>query len=44
MLQFTEERCNVVYKRPTDLRLGADVPVCCNLLVANILDEGARRG
>ena len=32
----------MVYKRPTDLNLLSDVPVCCNLLVANIFDEGAR--
>lgn len=30
----------MVYKRPTDLALHTDVPVCCNLLVANVLDEG----
>jgi hypothetical protein len=39
-LQFTEDRFKVVYKRPTDLKLKEDVPVCCNLLVANIFDEG----
>ena len=38
--QFPEERHRVVYKRPTDLKLKEDVPVCCNLLVANIFDEG----
>ncbi len=31
----------VVYKRPTDLALRADVPVVCNLLLADIMDEGA---
>lgn len=31
----------VVYKRPTDLALKADVPVVCNLLLADIMDEGA---
>lgn len=30
----------MVYKRPTDLKAPADVPVCCNLLLANVLDEG----
>ena len=35
-----EEKYSVVYKRPTDLKIKEDVPVCCNLLVANILDEG----
>jgi len=33
----------VVYKRPTDLALRADVPVVCNLLLADIMDEGGRR-
>lgn len=32
----------VVYKRPTDLALRADVPVVCNLLLADIMDEGAK--
>lgn len=40
MLQFSEEAFKVVYKRPTDLTLIGDVPVCANLLIANILDEG----
>ena len=39
-VQFEEERYKVMYKRPTDLALIADVPVCCNLIIANILDEG----
>eukprot|EP00887_Chlorella_sp_A99_P001822 scaffold19.g1822.t1 len=38
--QFSEEQFKVVYKRPTDLVLKDDVPICCNLLIANILDEG----
>lgn len=42
--QFPEERYRVVYKRPTDLKAPADVPVCCNLLLANVLDEGGFRG
>ena len=40
LVQFTEEQYKVVYKRPTDLRPQADVPICCNLVLANILDEG----
>lgn len=40
-LQFTEEQFKVLYKRPTDLKLKEDLSVCCNLLIANILDEGA---
>lgn len=30
----------MVYKRPTDLKIKEDVPVCCNVLIANIFDEG----
>ena len=41
-MQFHEDKFSVVYKRPTDLTLLSDVPVCCNLLIANIFDEGAR--
>ena len=41
--QFTEAQYRAVYKRPTDLKLLQDVPVCCNLLVANVLDEGGCR-
>ena len=37
---FTADRFLVLYKRPTDLGLLTDVPVCCNLLVCDILDEG----
>ena len=40
-MQFPADKFSVVYKRPTDLALLSDVPVCCNLLVANIFDEGA---
>jgi hypothetical protein len=39
-LQFDEERWRVIYKRPTDLALIQDVPICCNLLIANVFDEG----
>ncbi|PSC69443.1 arginine methyltransferase [Micractinium conductrix] len=38
--EFTEEQFKVLYKRPTDLKLKEDLSVCCNLLIANILDEG----
>lgn len=37
------EQVKVLYKRPTDLALKADVPVVCNLLLADIMDEGAPR-
>lgn len=30
----------MLYKRPTDLALREDVPVVCNLLLADIMDEG----
>ena len=39
---FNEEKYRVVYKRPTDLIIGKDVPICCNLLLCDILDEGDR--
>lgn len=36
-----EERTAVVYKRPTDLLLGPDVPVSCNvLLLDGLIDDG----
>lgn len=38
--EMEEERYSVIYKRPTDLKIKDDVAVCCNLLIANILDEG----
>lgn len=34
----------MVYKRATDLKLKEDVPIVCNLLIANILDEGGWAG
>ena len=37
---FEEDRFKVIYKRPTDLKLQSDVPILCNLLVCDILDEG----
>ena len=34
----------MVYKRPDDVRLVSDVPICCNLVVAtDMLDGGADR-
>ena len=30
----------VVYKRATDLALGKDVPICCNIILCDMLDEG----
>lgn len=36
-----DDRASVIYKRPTDLILGADVPVSCNvLLLDGLLDDG----
>lgn len=37
---FDQEAYKVIYKRPSDLRIIEDVPVCANVLVADILDEG----
>ena len=37
---FAEDRFKVVYKRPTDLSLKQDVPILCNLMLCDILDEG----
>ena len=39
---FPSETFTVVYKRPTDLALIRDVPVVCNLLLCDIMDEGER--
>jgi protein arginine N-methyltransferase 7 len=36
----SDDRATVVYKRPTDLALRADVPVVCNLLVCDMLEDG----
>ncbi len=30
----------MIYKRPSDLSLKADVPVCCNILICDMFDEG----
>lgn len=37
---INEDRYDVIYKRPTDLRLKQDVPVACNVVIANLIDEG----
>lgn len=37
---FPEDMYKVIYKRPSDLSLKADVPVCCNILVCDMFDEG----
>lgn len=37
---FDDSKFKVVYKRPTDLLIKEDVPVCCNLVLANMFDEG----
>jgi protein arginine N-methyltransferase 7 len=37
---ISEEQATVVYKRPTDLTLCTDVPVVCNLLVCDMLEDG----
>ena len=38
--QCPAERFKVVYKRATDLQLGKDVPICCNVVACDMLDEG----
>ncbi len=38
--KFSEELYSVIYKRPSDLSLKADVPVCCNILICDMFDEG----
>jgi hypothetical protein len=37
---YRDEQFKVVYKRPTDLALVKDVPICCNVLIADMFDEG----
>ena len=37
---FSEEQYKVIYKRPSDLAVKSDVPVCCNVLVCDMPDEG----
>ena len=38
---FSEAQYTVIYKRPSDLSIKADVPVCCNILICDMMDEGA---
>ena len=40
---FSEAQYTVIYKRPSDLSIKADVPVCCNILICDMMDEGAER-
>ena len=37
---FCDDQVKVVYKRPTDLALLSDVPVYCNLLLNDVIDDG----
>ncbi len=37
---YTDDQVKVVYKRPTDLVMKKDVPIVCNLLLCDILDDG----
>lgn len=37
---FERERYQVIYKRPCDLKIKEDVPICCNVIVSNIFDQG----
>ena len=37
---FCDDQVKVIYKRPTDLSLLADVPVYCNLFLNDIIDDG----
>ena len=37
---IADDRATVVYKRPTDLALRTDVPVACNVLVCDMLEDG----
>ena len=37
---FCDDQVKVIYKRPNDLALLADVPVYCNLLINDIIDDG----
>ena len=38
--EMEEEKYSVIYKRPVDLKIKTDVPICCNVLVANLFDKG----
>jgi protein arginine N-methyltransferase 7 len=35
-----DDEVKVVYKRPSDLALLEDVPIVCNLLIADVLEDG----
>lgn len=35
-----DDEVKVIYKRPSDVALLEDVPVVCNLLIADILEDG----
>ncbi|BDA48465.1 Protein arginine N-methyltransferase 7 [Coccomyxa sp. Obi] len=37
---FSEDHFSVIYKRPTDLAIIKDVPICCNILICDMFDEG----
>lgn len=38
---YSDEQVKVTYKRPTDLSIRKDVPIFCNLLIADLLvDDG----
>eukprot|EP00210_Caulerpa_lentillifera_P006726 g6428.t1 len=37
---FDPDQYKIVYKRPTDLVLTQDVPVCCNICINDLFDEG----
>jgi protein arginine N-methyltransferase 7 len=37
---FSDDQVKVVYKRPTDLAMLRDVPISCNLIVNDIIDDG----
>jgi protein arginine N-methyltransferase 7 len=37
---YNDDQVKVVYKRATDLALIKDVPVACNLLLCDVLDDG----
>ena len=38
--KIDDSHFDVLYKRPTDLKLMEDIKICCNLLVCEIFDEG----
>jgi len=36
----SSQQYKVIYKRPTDLVVKEDIPVCCNLVIADMFDQG----